>query len=111
MAHVGPRHLIHDRDAKYGPAVARVAAVSGIEVIRTPSRAPRVNAVRERFLGSVRRECVDHTLVLGERRLRRVLTEYVAYFNAIDHTRASSGAHRRPSEPQWSHSTGVPNAG
>src|SRR5262245_17708835 len=55
---VGPRFLIHDHDAKYGSAFARVAAVSGIEVIRTPIRAPRANAVCERFLGSVRRECI-----------------------------------------------------
>jgi transposase InsO family protein len=77
----GPNFLIHDHDAKYGPAFARVAASSGIEVIRTPVRAPRANAVCERFLRSVRRECVDHMLILGERHLRRALTEYVAYFN------------------------------
>jgi putative transposase len=53
-----PRFLIHDRDAKYGPEFGRLAA-SGIEVIRTPVRAPRANAVWERFLGSVRRERVD----------------------------------------------------
>ena len=78
---VAPRFLVHDHDGRYGPAFARLAAASAIEVIRTPVRAPRANAVRERFLGTVRRECVDHTLVLGERQLRRVLTEYVAYFN------------------------------
>jgi putative transposase len=78
---VGPRFLLHDHDAKYGSAFARVAAASGIEVIRTPVRAPRANAVRERFLGSVRRECLDHTLILGERHLGRVLAQYVGYFN------------------------------
>jgi transposase InsO family protein len=77
----GPRFLIHDHDAKYGVDFDRVAAASGIEVIRTPVRAPRANAVCERFLGSVRRECVDHALLLGERHLRRVLAEYVSYFN------------------------------
>ncbi len=50
-------------------------------MLRTPVRAPRANAVCERFLGSVRRECLDHLLVLGEHHLRRVLREYVAYFN------------------------------
>src|SRR5262249_35919960 len=76
-----PRFLLHDHDAKYGLEFDRLAAASGIEVIRTPVRAPRADAVCERFLGSVRPECTDHVLVLGERHLRRILTEYVAYFN------------------------------
>ena len=76
-----PRFLIRDNDAKYGPAFYRVAAASGIRVLRTPVRAPRANATCERFLGSVRRECLDHVLVLGEGQLRRVLREYVAYCN------------------------------
>ncbi len=50
-------------------------------VLRTPVRAPRANAVCERFLGSVRRECLDHVLILGERDLARMLREYVAYYN------------------------------
>jgi transposase InsO family protein len=78
---IGPRYLIHDHDAKYGPAFGRLAAGSGIEVIRTPVRAPRANAVCERFLGSVHRECVDHLLILGERHLGRMLAEYVRHFN------------------------------
>jgi transposase InsO family protein len=57
----GSRFLIHDHDAKYGSEFDRVAAGSNIEVIRTPIRAPRANAVCERFLGSVRRECLDHS--------------------------------------------------
>ena len=77
-----PRYLIRDRDSKYGPAFARVAAATGIEELRTAYRAPRQNATCERFLGSVRRECLDHVLVLGEAHLRRILREYVAYFNA-----------------------------
>src|SRR5262249_12356464 len=93
---VGPRFLIHDHDAKYGPAFARVAAASGIEVSRTPVRAPRANAVCERFLGSVRRECTDHTLILGERHLGRVVTEYVGYFNRA---RPHQGISQRPPLP------------
>jgi putative transposase len=76
-----PRYLIRDNDRKYGPAFARVAAGSRITVLRTPIRAPQANATCERFLGSVRRECLDYVLVLGEGHLRRVLREYVAYFN------------------------------
>jgi len=76
-----PRYLIRDNDGKYGASFASVAAASGITILRTPHRAPRANATCERFLGSVRRECLDHLLVLGERHLARVLREYVAYFN------------------------------
>ena len=78
---ITPRYLIRDNDGKYGPAFARVAGGSRIVVLRTPIRAPRANATCERFLGSVRRECLDHVLVLGKGHLRRVLREYVAYFN------------------------------
>ncbi len=76
-----PRYLVRDRDSKYGPTFARVAAASGITELRTAYRAPQQNATCERFLGSVRRECLDHVMVLGEAHLRRVLREYVAYFN------------------------------
>ena len=76
------RHfLIRDRDSKYGQAFTRVAVGTSIEVLKTPYRAPTANAICERFLGSVRRECLDHILVLGELHLHRVLREYVAYFN------------------------------
>ena len=76
-----PGFLIRDNDGKYGPTFDRVAAATGITNLRTPIRAPRANAICERFLGSVRRECLDHVLILGEGQLRRVLREYVAYFN------------------------------
>ncbi len=76
-----PHYLVRDNDGKFGATFARVAAASGIAILRTPVRAPRANAVCERFLGSVRRECLDHVLVLGEQQLRRVLVEHVGYFN------------------------------
>ncbi len=79
----GRRHSRRDRllGQHNGPAFARVAAASGIQELRTAYRAPRQNATCERFLGSVRRECLDHLLVLGEAHLRRILREYVTYFN------------------------------
>jgi transposase InsO family protein len=77
----GPRFLIRDRDAKFGKLGGRVATGVFIRVILTPVRAPKANAICERFLGSVRRECLDHALVLGDRHLERVLSEYVHYFN------------------------------
>jgi putative transposase len=76
-----PRFLIRDRDSKYGDAFMRVAKGSSIEILKTPYRAPKANATCERFLGSVRRECLDHVLVLGEKHLHRVIKEYLEYFN------------------------------
>ncbi len=76
-----PKYLIRDNDRKFGPSFARVAATSGIKVLRTPYRTPRANAVCERFLGSVRRECLDHFLILHEKQLHRLLKNYVLYFN------------------------------
>jgi len=77
----GPKYLIRDNDRKFGPHFARVAITSGIKVLRTPYRTPRANAVCERFLGSVRRECLDHFLIFQEKQLSRLLTAYALYFN------------------------------
>jgi putative transposase len=76
-----PQYLIRDNDAKYGPRFDTIAAGSGITVLRTPIRAPRANAICERLIGSLRRECLDHILLVSEAHLRRVLTEYARYFN------------------------------
>jgi putative transposase len=76
-----PRFLIRDRDCKYGEAFMRVAKGTRIEILKTPYRAPKANAICERFLGSVRRECLDHILILGERQLYGVIKEYVQFFN------------------------------
>jgi putative transposase len=78
-----PTYLICDNDKKYGPLFERVAQASGIEVIHTPYEAPRANAICERFVGSLRRECLDHMLVIGELQLIRILKEYVSYFNPV----------------------------
>ena len=78
---VGPKYLIRDNDGKFGVSFARVAKTSGIKILKTPYHAPRANAICERFLGSVRRECLDHLLILQEKQLQRVLNAYVAYFN------------------------------
>ncbi len=77
-----PRFLIRDNDSKYAEKFTQVAKVSGIEVLRTPFKAPKANAYCEGFLGSVRRECLDHVLILGERHLHRAVKEYVRYYNS-----------------------------
>ncbi len=76
-----PRFLIRDNDSKFGERFTQVAKVSGIEVLRTSYRAPKANAYCERFLGSVRRECLDHMLIIGEKHLHKVIKEYVRYYN------------------------------
>jgi transposase InsO family protein len=76
-----PRFLIRDRDRKYGEAFMRVAKGARIEILKTPYRAPKANAICERFLGSARRECLDHLLIWGERQLYEVIKEYVWFFN------------------------------
>ena len=77
----GPKYLIRDNDCKCGPHFARMATTSGIKVLRTPYRTPRANAVCERFLGSVRRECLDHFLILHEKQLYHLLKTFSVYFN------------------------------
>jgi hypothetical protein len=76
---VGPKYLIRDNDGKFGVGFARVTQTSRIEILTTPYFAPRANAICERFLLSVRRECLDHLLILHEKQLHRVLNAYVQY--------------------------------
>ncbi len=78
---IAPEYLIRDNDAKHGARVAAIAVGRGIELLQTPIKAPRANAICERLLGSVRRECLDHILIMNEAQLGRVLKEYVTYFN------------------------------
>ena len=75
------KFLIHDRDSKFARAFDTVFRSEGLEIVRTPYRAPTANAIAERWVGSVRRECLDHLLIVGEGHLRRVLSAYVAYYN------------------------------
>ena len=93
-----PRFLIRDNDAKFGPTFARLAKASGIKIIHTPVRAPRANAIVERFLGSARRECLDHVLILGEQHLHQVLRDYATYFNQ---ERPHQGLHQTIPEPAF----------
>ena len=78
-----PGHLIRDRDRCYGTDFVEKAARIGIQSVLTPVRAPNANSICERVIGTLRRECLDHMIVLGERHLHRVLREYGDHYNAI----------------------------
>jgi putative transposase len=74
--------LIRDRDTKFTAAFDAVFTSIGARIITTPVRAPRANAIAERWIGSVRRECTDRILITGQRHLRAVLTEYVDHYDS-----------------------------
>jgi putative transposase len=75
------KFLIRDRDAKFTDAFDAVFASEDIQILRTPVRAPRANAVAERWVGTVRREVLDRMLVFGGRQLVSVLAEYADHYN------------------------------
>lgn len=76
-----PRYLIRDRDASYGPVFrTRLDALGIIQVLAAP-RSPWQNAYIERAIGSIRRECLDHVIVVNERHLRRLLSSYLKYYH------------------------------
>ena len=77
----GLKFLIRDRDAKFTAAFDALFTAVGVRIIQTPVRAPRANAIAERWIASARRECLDRMLITGERHLRLVLDEYVDHYN------------------------------
>jgi putative transposase len=75
------RFLLRDRDTKFTAAFDAIFAAEGIKILITPVRAPRANAYAERWVGTVRRECLDRLLVFGRRHLVSVLGEYAEHYN------------------------------
>jgi putative transposase len=84
------RFLIHDRDSKFVAGFDTVFTSEQIKIIRTPVRAPRANAIAERWIGTVRRECTDRILILGRRHLTAILKTYLNHYNT----------HRAPPRPR-----------
>jgi len=75
------RFLIHDRDSKFSRAFDDVFKSEGVEIVRTPFRAPNANAFAERWVGTIRRDCLDWLLITSRSQLERVLRVYVEHYN------------------------------
>ncbi len=75
------KFLVRDRDSKFTGVFDDVLVGNGVRIIRTPPRSPRANSFAERYVGTLRRECLDHLLIYGEQHLRRILAEYSRHYN------------------------------
>jgi putative transposase len=98
------KFLIRDRDNKFTTAFDDVLSGSGIRIIKTPVRSPRANSYAERFVGTLRRECLDHVLILGERHLCKILAEYVRHYNGH---RPHQGRRQEPPLRQPGHAVDI----
>jgi transposase InsO family protein len=78
------RFLIHDRDKKFSGAFDEVFRSEGMRIIRTPIRAPNANAYAERWVGTLRRECLDRILIINRRHLEQVLRAFTAHYRGRD---------------------------
>jgi len=94
-----PRFLIHDRDSKFTHAFDALFRGEGVRVIRTPVRAPNANAHMERWVGSIRRECLDRLLIFNRRQLERVVRDYIRHYNTQRPHRALELQAPDPSPP------------
>jgi putative transposase len=102
-----PRFLIRDRDTKFTRAFDDVFASDGAQIITTPVQAPNANAFAERWVRTVRQECLDWMLIWGRRHLERVLDEYVRHDN---HQRPHRSLRLRPPSGSGIESTPTPSA-
>ncbi|MBI5958147.1 MAG: hypothetical protein HY866_05405 [Chloroflexi bacterium] len=88
------RFLIHDRDTKFTRSFDRIFLSEGIEIVLAPYRAPKANASAERWVRSLREECLDQLLIINERHLHRVVREFVQFLTKRVLTKASTNKYR-----------------
>ena len=98
-------HLARENDASFTQAFDTVFRAEGLDVIHTPFRAPNANPFAERWIRSVREECLDKVLMINQAHLRRVLREYSEFFNT---TRPHQGLDQQILNPKISHETSGP---
>ena len=79
---LGQRYLLYDRDAKFCAALRSVLSDGGVKALRLPPRSPNLNAFAERWVRSVKQECLSKLILFGENSLQRALNEYVSHFHA-----------------------------
>jgi Integrase core domain len=94
LADQGIRVLLRDRDSMYTGRFDEVFRSSGIRIVKTPVRAPQANAIAERFVRTIRTECLDWLLILNRRHIQGVLRVYVDHYNVHGRTARSSSSHR-----------------
>lgn len=94
------KFLLRDRDSKFTPAFDEVFRAEGMKVVRLPYRSPRANSIAERFVGTARRECLDHLLIFGRRHLERVLAAFIEHYH---HARPHQGLEQRLPRPPAEH--------
>ena len=83
MGHLnGCRYVLHDRDAKFCPELRETLAVAGVKGLRLPPRSPNLNAFAERWVRSVRAECLSYLILFGERSLRKALIQFQEHYHA-----------------------------
>jgi hypothetical protein len=100
-----PRYLLRDRDGIYGETVQRRIKSLAIEEVITSPRSPRQSPFVERVIGSIRRDCLDHVIVLNERHLRRILHDYLGYHTSRTHL----SLHKDPPQPRRVEPPGLGN--